>query len=68
MAVGANAQTEETLKFSSGNPDWGQAFVDDGVAYAWPGRFFEEGELTGNALWAGSNLVDASNAQLTVFF
>ena len=65
MAVGANAQTEETLKFTSGNPEWGQAFVDDGVAWAWPGRFFEEGELTGNALYAGSNLVDASNAQLT---
>ena len=32
MAVGANAQ-EETLKFTSGNPDWGQSYVDDGVAF-----------------------------------
>ena len=37
MAVGANAQ-EETLKFTSGNPDWGQSYVDDGVAFVWPGR------------------------------
>ena len=64
MAVGANA-TEETLKFTSGNPEWGQAYLDDGVAFAWPGRFVESGVLKGNALWAGSNLVDASNAQLT---
>ncbi len=58
MAVGANAQTEETLKFTSGNPDWGQAYVDDGVEFAWPGRFFESGVLTGKALYAGTNIVD----------
>lgn len=64
MAIGANAQ-EETLKFSSGNPDWGQAYVDDGVAFEWPGRFFESGVLTGKALYAGSNLKDSSNADVT---
>ena len=64
MAVGANA-TEETLKFTSGNPEWGQAYLDDGVAFAWPGRFVESGVLKGNALYAGSNLVDANDAQLT---
>lgn len=64
LAVGANAQ-EETLKFSSGNPDWGQAYVDDGVAFEWPGRFFESGVLTGKALYAGSNLRDASDADVT---
>ena len=65
MAVGANAQTEETLKFTSGNPDWGQAYLDDGIAFAWPGRFVESGVLKGNAQYAGSNLVDANDAQLT---
>ncbi|MGN1228705.1 MAG: hypothetical protein ACI4T5_03510 [Prevotella sp.] len=65
MAVGANAQTEETLKFTSGNPDWGQAYVNDGVAFEWPGRFFESGELTGKAKWAGSNLRDVSDADVT---
>ena len=28
LAVGAMAQTEESLCFSSGNPDWGQAYCD----------------------------------------
>lgn len=60
-----NAQTEETLKFLSGNPDWGQCYVDDGVAYQWPGRFFESGVLKGNALYAGSNLKDAQNQDIT---
>lgn len=64
LAVGANAQ-EETLKFSSGNPAWGQAYVDDGVAFEWPGRFFESGVLTGKALYAGSNLKDSSDADVT---
>lgn len=64
MSIGANAQ-EETLKFSSGNPDWGQAYVDDGVAFEWPGRFFESGVLTGKALYAGSNLKDSSDADVT---
>ena len=64
MAVGANAQ-EETLKFTSGNPDWGQSYVDDGVKFEWPGRFFESGVLKGNALYAGSNLKDADNNDVT---
>ena len=64
MAVGANAQ-EETLKFTSGNPDWGQSYVDDGVAFVWPGRFFESGVLKGNALYAGSNLKDAEDKDVT---
>lgn len=65
MAVAANAQTNETIKFSSGNPDWGQMYVDDGVAYQWPGRFFESGVLTGKALYAGSDLKDAADQNLT---
>ena len=65
MAVGANAQTEETLKFTSGNPEWGQAYLDDGVAFAWPGRFVESGVLKGDKLYAGSNLRDASDADVT---
>ena len=64
MAVGANAQ-EETLKFTSGNPDWGQSYVDDGVAFVWPGRFFESGVLKGNKLYAGSNLKDAEDKDVT---
>lgn len=65
LAVGANAQTEETLKFTSGNPEWGQAYLDDGVAFAWPGRFVESGVLKGDKLYAGSNLRDASDADVT---
>ena len=65
MAVSANAQTEETLKFLSGNPDWGQSYVDDGVTYEWPGRFFESGVLTGKALYAGSSLKDSNDKSLT---
>lgn len=64
LAVGANA-TEETLKFTSGNPEWGQAYLDDGVAFAWPGRFVESGVLKGDKLYAGSNLRDASDADVT---
>ena len=64
MAVGANAQ-EETLKFTSGNPVWGQAYVNDGVDFVWPGRFFESGVLKGNKLYAGSNLKDAENNDVT---
>lgn len=66
MAVGANAQTEDVIKVSSGNSDWGQMFVDDGVAYAWPGRTFESTDkLTAKALYAGSNLKDSEDKDLT---
>lgn len=41
MAVGVNAQTEDVIKVSSGNSDWGQMFVNDGVTFEWPGRTFE---------------------------
>lgn len=66
MAVGVNAQTEDVIKVSSGNSDWGQMFVDDGVAYAWPGRTFESTDkLTAKALYAGSNLKDSEDKDLT---
>ena len=66
LTVGANAQAEDVIKVSSGNSDWGQMFVDDGVAYAWPGRTFESTDkLTAKALYAGSNLKDSEDKDLT---
>lgn len=66
FAAGVNAQTEETIKFLSGNPDWAQMFVDDGVAYAWPGRVFEASDkLTAKGLWAGALLKDADEKDVT---
>lgn len=66
MAVGLHAQTEETIKFLSGNADWGQMFVDDGVGYAWPGRTFEASDkLTAKALWAGALLKDKDGKDVT---
>ena len=66
MAVGVNAQTEDVIKVSSGNSDWGQMFVDDGVAFEWPGRTFESTDkLTAKALYAGSNLKDSEDKDLT---
>lgn len=66
MAVGVNAQTEDVIKVSSGNSNWGQMFVDDGVAFEWPGRTFESTDkLTAKALYAGSNLKDSEDKDLT---
>ena len=66
MAAGVNAQTEDVIKVTSGNSEWGQMFVDDGVAYEWPGRTFESTDkLTAKALYAGSNLKDAEDKDLT---
>ena len=66
MAVGLHAQTDESIKFLSGNPDWSQMYVDDGVAYAWPGRTFESSDkLTAKGLYAGANLKDASGSDVT---
>ena len=66
IAVGVNAQPEDVIKVSSGNPDWGQMFVDDGVAFEWPGRTFESTDkLTAKALYAGSNLKDSEDKDLT---
>lgn len=66
MAVGVNAQTEDVIKVSSGNSDWGQMFVDDGVEFEWPGRTFESTDkLTAKALYAGCNLKDSEDKDLT---
>ena len=66
MAVGVNAQTEDVIKVTSGNSVWGQMFVDDGVAFEWPGRTFESTDrLTAKALYAGSNLKDSEDKDLT---
>ena len=66
MAVGVNAQTEDVIKVTSGNSVWGQMFVDDGVAFEWPGRTFESTEkLTANAVYAGCNLKDSEGNDLT---
>ena len=66
MAVGVNAQTEDVIKVSSGNSEWGQMFVDDGVAFEWPGRTFESTDkLTAEKLYAGSNLKDSEDKDLT---
>ena len=66
MAVGVNAQTEDVIKVTSGNSEWGQMFVDDGVAFEWPGRTFESTDkLTAKALYAGSNLKDSEDKDLT---
>ena len=66
MAVGVNAQTEDVIKVSSGNSDWGQMFVNDGVAFEWPGRTFESTDkLTAKALYAGCNLKDSEDQDLT---
>ena len=66
MAVGVNAQTEDVIKVSSGNPKWGQMFVNDGVNFEWPGRTFESTDkLTAKALYAGSNLKDSEDKDLT---
>lgn len=66
MAVGVNAQTEDVIKVSSGNPGWGQMYVNDGVEFKWPGRTFESTEkLTANAVYAGCNLKDSEDKDLT---
>lgn len=66
MAVGVNAQTEDVIKVSSGNSDWGQMFVNDGVPFEWPGRTFESTDkLTAKALYAGCNLKDSEDKDLT---
>lgn len=66
MAVGVNAQTEDVIKVTSGNSEWGQMFVNDGVAFEWPGRTFESTDkLTAKALYAGCNLKDSEDKDLT---
>ena len=66
MAVGVNAQTEDVIKVTSGNSVWGQMFVDDGVAFEWPGRTFESTDkLTANKLYAGCNLKNSEDKDLT---
>lgn len=66
MAVGVNAQTEDVIKVTSGNSVWGQMFVDDGVAFKWPGRtFVSTDKLTAEKLYAGSNLKDSEDKDLT---
>lgn len=66
MAVGVNAQTEDVIKVSSGNPDWGQMYVNDGVGFVWPGRTFESTDkLTAKAKYAGCNLKDSEGNDLT---
>lgn len=66
LAVNVSAQTEETIKFLSGNAAWAQMFVDDGVEYAWPGRTFEASDkLTAKGLWAGALLKDAEDKDVT---
>lgn len=66
MAVGVNAQTEDVIKVSSGNPGWGQMYVNDGVEFKWPGRTFESTEkLTADAVYAGCNLKDSEDKDLT---
>lgn len=66
MAVGVNAQTGDVIKVSSGNPNWGQMFVNDGVEFEWPGRTFESTDkLTAKALYAGCNLKDSEGNDLT---
>ena len=67
MAVGVNAQTEDVIKVSSGNSDWGQMFVDDGKTFQEFGsRTFESTDkLTAKALYAGSNLKDSEDKDLT---
>ena len=66
MAVGVNAQPEDVIKVSSGNPEWGQMFVNDGVGFVWPGRTFgSTDKLTANAVYAGCNLKDSEDKDLT---
>lgn len=66
MAVGVNAQPEDVIKVSSGNPKWGQMFVNDGVEFEWPGRTFAStADLTANAVYAGCNLKDSDGNDLT---
>lgn len=67
MAVGVNAQTEDVIKVSSGNPDWGQMYVNDGMTWQEVGsRTFESTDnLTAKALWAGCNLKDSEDKDLT---
>ena len=67
MAVGVNAQTEAVIKVSSGNPEWGQMYVNDGKTFQEVGsRTFESTDnLTANALWAGCNLKDSDGNDLT---
>lgn len=67
MAVGVNAQTEDVIKVSSGNPDWGQMYVNDGKTWQEVGsRTFESTDnLTAKALWAGCNLKDSDGNDLT---
>lgn len=66
MAVGVNAQTEDVIKVTSGNSVWGQMFVDDGVDFEWPGRTFEStNKLTANKLYAGCNLKNSEDKDLT---
>ena len=66
MAVGVNAQTEDVIKVTSGKSEWGQMFVDDGVEFEWPGRTFESTDkLTANKLYAGCNLKNSEEKDLT---
>lgn len=54
------------IKVTSGNSEWGQMFVDDGVAFEWPGRTFESTDkLTANKLYAGCNLKNSEDKDLT---
>lgn len=56
MAVSVFAQTEDVIKVTSGNSEWGQMYVNDGVAFEWPGRTLESTDkLTANKLYAGCN-------------
>lgn len=67
MVVGVNAQTEEVIKVTSGNSVWGQMYVADGKTFQEFGsRTFESTDkLTANALWAGCNLKDSEDKDLT---
>ena len=66
MAVGVNAQTEDVIKVTSGNSEWGQMYVNDGVAFVYPGRTFVSTEkLTAEKLYAGCNLKNSEDNDLT---
>ena len=67
IAVGVNAQPDDVIKVSSGNPDWGQMYVNDGKTWQEVGsRTFESTDkLTAKAKYAGCNLKDSEDKDLT---
>ena len=62
VALGLNAQTQEVIKMTSGNVDWGQMYVESASV----GTTYESATLQAKSMYAATALKDADGAELTL--